>query len=156
MTTLEHWRKSPRIPEFDYRGPLIGHLVTVTRLCRPLFTDATVTKVCTTALEEASSKFNATIWAYCLMPDHAHILVKVAEGESLSEFMRHFKQISSFRAKRLTGGSLWQISYYDRLLRKPEAILDVARYIWENPVRAGLVENRLDYPHSGPREAMEG
>ena len=50
----------------------------------------------------------------------------------------------------------WQRSYYDHILRREEAIQDVEHYIWGNPVQAGMVENVLAYPYSGPCEVMAG
>ena len=44
---------------------------------------------------------------------------------------------------------LWQQSFYDHALRKAEDVLDVAAYIFENPVRAGIVDDPADYPWSG-------
>ena len=73
----------------------------------------------------------------------------------MQEFVRHFKQLSGFEMKQRTGVSLWQTSYYDRILRREESIIDVARYIWENPVRSSLVSDWRDYQGSGPRELME-
>jgi len=90
------------------------------------------------------------------MPDHVHLLVAGSSDSRLSEFMRIFKQLSSYEAKRTTGEGLWQISYYDHVLRREEDLAQLARYIWENPVRAGLVSKRSDYPHSGPVPLMDG
>jgi REP element-mobilizing transposase RayT len=84
------------------------------------------------------------------MPDHFHVLVEVAQGQSLEDFVKHFKQKSGFRLKRLIGKPIWQISYYDRILRKEGAVVDVAAYIWDNPVTAGLVSDPWEYPWSGP------
>ena len=56
------------------------------------------------------------------------------------------------------GEHLWQISYYDHVLRVEEAIEPIepiALYIWNNPVRGGLVSHRIDYPHSGPADLMQ-
>ncbi len=84
------------------------------------------------------------------MPNHVHILVCGAESSSLVRFVQHFKQATGYRQP-----NLWQRSYYDHVVRYEEAIDDVARYIWDNPVEAGLAEHPADYPHSGPREAFE-
>lgn len=89
------------------------------------------------------------------MPDHAHLLVEVPEGVSLQAFVRHFKQLSGYALRRQVGFPVWQISYYDHILRDDEAMLDVARYIWDNPVRKGLVNERAEYPFSGPRDLLE-
>ena len=92
--------------------------------------------------------------AYCLMPDHLHFLVSVEDGVSLQEFVRNFKQTSGYELKRRLGEEAWQISYYDHILRREEAMEDVASYIWSNPVNSGLVRIPLEYPLSGPRELM--
>ena len=47
------------------------------------------------------------------------------------------------------GGPLWQDGYYERVLRRDEDIKEVARYIFENPVRAGLVQSPTEYPYLG-------
>jgi hypothetical protein len=44
---------------------------------------------------------------------------------------------------------LWQRRFYDHALRASESIEIVAGYIWNNPVRAGLVSEADDYPFSG-------
>lgn len=86
------------------------------------------------------------------MPDHLHLLAIGQSGQSdLREFVRQFKQRSSFLAKQVTGSELWQISYHDHVLRNSEAVGDVARYIWANPVRGGLVEDYREYLGSGPQ-----
>ena len=51
---------------------------------------------------------------------------------------------------------LWQRSFYGHFLRYEENVGNVARYIWGNPVRPGIVESALAYPYCGPRETMAG
>jgi REP element-mobilizing transposase RayT len=65
--------------------------------------------------------------------------------------VRLFKQLSGYRAKQLLGQSIWQISYYDHVVRRDEDLAEIMRYIWNNPVRAGLTSEPADYPYSGPR-----
>jgi REP element-mobilizing transposase RayT len=89
------------------------------------------------------------------MPDHCHLLVSSHDGGCLQDFVRHFMQLSGYRYKREHGAQLWQISYYDHVLRADEDLPLIARYIWDNPVRAGLVQDSADYPFSGPRSMME-
>lgn len=113
-----------------------------------------VARVCLDALEESRKKHDATIHAYCLMPDHVHVLVEVADGISAQKFARLFKQLSGYRIKQAIGDFAWQTSYYDHILRRQESILDVARYIWENPVEEGLASSWNEYPFSGPRDLI--
>ena len=89
------------------------------------------------------------------MPDHLHLLVSSEEGSQLKDFVRYLKQLSSYRFKEKHGANLWQISYYDHILRRHEDIERIAAYIWDNPVRAGLTEGRFEYIFSGPKGLME-
>ncbi len=93
--------------------------------------------------------------AFCFMLDHLHLLLAGRDGSSLEDFVRYFKQTSGYHFKRTHGAGLWQISYYDHVVRRGEDVGQIAAYIWDNPVRAGFVENRFDYAFSGPRELME-
>ncbi len=43
-------------------------------------------------------------------------------------------------------GRLWQKGYYDRAVRKDEDVKHMARYVVQNPIRAGLVHRVHDYP----------
>jgi len=43
-------------------------------------------------------------------------------------------------------GSVWQPSFHDRAIRTDESLVNTARYVIMNPVRAGLVERIGDYP----------
>ena len=45
------------------------------------------------------------------------------------------------------GQPIWQAGYYDHAIRKDEDIVNIARYIIANPIRAGLVKKVGDYPH---------
>ena len=93
------------------------------------------------------------IIAYCFMPDHVHLLVE-ARGETADAiaFVHQAKQRSGYAVARAYGLKLWQPSFYDRILRREEATLSVARYILENPVRAGLVKSPGEYLFSGSTE----
>jgi hypothetical protein len=44
---------------------------------------------------------------------------------------------------------LWQEGYYDRVLRESDDSKTVARYLLNNPVRAGLAATPLDFPYLG-------
>jgi hypothetical protein len=65
------------------------------------------------------------------------------------EFIRLFKQLTSYDYKKRTGLKLWQDSFYDSVLDGREGIMEVASYILANPVRKGLVTAALDYRYSG-------
>lgn len=84
------------------------------------------------------------------MPDHIHIL---AEGQSdsadLRVFMNTAKQRSTYVARGWIRGRLWQPGYFDRVLRENDSACAVARYIVQNPVRAGLARSPVEYSFCG-------
>ena len=148
-------RQSPRLKDFPYAGPFAYHLTFVTRGRLPLFQPGEAVQSCLESLRTACERHGFDTLAYCFMPDHLHLLLAGREGSSLRDFVRHFKQLSGYKFKRKRAASLWQISYYDHVVRRDEDVRQIAAYIWDNPVRAGMVESRLEYAFSGPRELME-
>ena len=93
------------------------------------------------------------IRAYCLMPDHAHLLV---EGLATTSHLKHFAKMAKQRSggiyRRRFGSRLWQAGYFERVLRDRDDPSSIARYIIENPTRAGLP---ADYPHVGVGGSQE-
>jgi REP element-mobilizing transposase RayT len=143
-----------RLPEDHYLGPLAAHVTLVTRQRLPLFDDDALALTCVKAIETSAARYAATVHAYCLMPDHLHVLIEITDGISLESVIHHFKTVSGYALKRLTGETPWQNSYYDHILRREEALEDVAAYIWMNPVTAGLVREEREYAWSGPRDSL--
>jgi putative transposase len=90
------------------------------------------------------------ILAYCLMPDHMHLLVEgTTERSDLQRFVKLSKQRSGFHFTRIAGRPLWQDGYFERILRHDEDAMAIARYILENPVRAGIVDWPTKYRYLG-------
>jgi len=141
--------KTPRLKEFDYLGPY-AYFVTLccSKKCS-YFTDQAVVDAILELLVECTHEYGFQILSYCSMPDHLHLLVQGEENSSLGKFIRVFKQKSEYYFSKKAHGFLWQRSYYDHVLRKEESIEEVAKYILENPVRKGLVDNFVDYPFLG-------
>ena len=86
---------------------------------------------------------------FCFMPDHLHLLLGGKENSDLNVYMKAFKQASAYSFKKEFNEILWQRSYYEHILRREETVEDISRYILNNPVRAGLVEDFRQYPYSG-------
>ncbi|OGO52409.1 MAG: hypothetical protein A2148_05790 [Chloroflexi bacterium RBG_16_68_14] len=148
-------RKSPRLKDFDYVGPYAYSLTFVTRQRSEVFQDASLVQLVELALLRACAQHSFDLHAYCFMPDHLHVLVSGGADSRLTDFVRLFKQLSGYAAKQKLSAPLWQISYYDHVLRREEDLAQVARYIWSNPVRAGLVDDFRQYPYAGPRPLLE-
>jgi len=87
--------------------------------------------------------------AYTVMPDHVHWLIQLCGQASLSQVLHSLKSVSAHRLNHHLGrtGRFWQAGFHDHALRREEAVIDAARYIIANPLRAGLVGSVGDYPH---------
>jgi putative transposase len=115
-----------------------------------LFANPTRTEQLIERLRSISTIYRFSIYAYCVMPDHFHALVKGLEDASnLLRFIKNLKQITSDEYKKDHTGDLWQKKFYDHILRKHDRADAVAGYIWMNPVRARLCAAPQEYPYSG-------
>jgi REP element-mobilizing transposase RayT len=115
-----------------------------------VFVETSAVSTVVTRLLDVARGQDFAVVVYCLMPDHMHALLEgLADDADFRECVRVFKQCTSFEWKRVSGAKLWQRSYFDRILRADEDTISVARYILENPVRAKLVKDPLEYPFLG-------
>jgi REP element-mobilizing transposase RayT len=82
------------------------------------------------------------------MPDHFHWLMQLLPGAELSGVVQSVKGRTASRinrSARAQGSKLWQPGFHDHAVRREEDLGALARYIVENPLRAGLVQNVADY-----------
>lgn len=133
-----------------YTGPAAYFVTSCTRDRRNVFHDIEFGRQAVMQLLARASAHRFEVSAYCLMPDHAHLLLTaVGEDAALGPLVRGWKQATGYLWSRRGEGRLWQPGYYERILRENESILPFARYIIENPVRAGLVGSVGSYPLAG-------
>jgi REP element-mobilizing transposase RayT len=80
------------------------------------------------------------LYAWCVMPNHVHVLSRLLAGNALARVLHSWKSYSAKKANRLLGlsGEFWQREYYDHLVRTEEEFNRIVRYILENPAKAGL------------------
>ncbi len=97
------------------------------------------------------------IWAYCLMPNHVHLIaVPSSEGglrRAIGEAHRRYTRRVNFREG--WRGHLWQGRFASFVMDEPY-LLAAARYVELNPVRAGLATAPSDYPWSSARAHLAG
>lgn len=154
-------QRRPRLNPSLYIGLQRYFLTFCTAHRRACFVARDAVKCVHDQILQAAVLFDMEEIAYGFMPDHAHLLVEgKSEASDALAFVHRAKQLSGFEFSKMFRRTLWQPSFYDRILRDDEATLSVARYIFENPVRAGLVKNPEDYPFLGSakystREIME-
>ena len=93
-------------------------------------------------LYDVNKRYNWLCHAYCLMDNHYHLLIETPDG-NLSAGMRQlngvYTQVFNKRHKRV--GHLFQGRYKAILIQKDSHLLEVARYIVLNPLRARIIES---------------
>jgi len=160
MQTPTFRRKQIRLPLPTYRTTYACALTIRTAGQTRPFSNSSLCLEAIDLLRRVSIRRSVAVFAYCVMPDHVHVLAQSTQGESLVDFVKEFKQRLGYRFKQRTGLSLWQKSYHDRFLRGEDDLRSAARYVFENPVRGGLVRRASGYSFSGSfvwdRTALEG
>ena len=103
-------------------------------------------------LAETCAQAATEVWAYCLMPDHVHLILvpshpdglRAALGEAHRRYTRRINQREDWR------GHLWQERFHSFPLDEPHLAAAV-RYVERNPVRAGLARQPEDWAWSSAR-----
>ena len=103
-------------------------------------------------LGDVTERFSWIFHAYCLMTNHFHLVVETPNA-NLSRGMRHINGIFTQRINRLNGrsGHLLQGRFKSILVEKDSHLLELARYVVLNPVRAKMVRSAKDWKWSSYR-----
>jgi REP element-mobilizing transposase RayT len=105
-----------------------------------------------------------TLHCYCLMPDHLHFIARLPDSDvayfdaggrgvvpkGILDHVGHFKKFTTTQVWWKHGGrdELWQRSGYDHAINYNQSLEPAVRYVLNNPVRKGLVQDWRDYPYS--------
>jgi putative transposase len=136
----------------------------------PVFRTDEIKEIACKALDEARKSGKFALYAYVIMPDHLHAITDSAR--SSADTLRFINGVMSHRIiahlkvrgydsslqklRQETKRRHYQYSVWDhhpnvRLLLTERMLIDRARYLHQNPVRAGLVERAEDYRYSSVR-----
>jgi putative transposase len=118
----------------------IYHVITNTKNRLPIFKNHQFARI---LIHQLKAQQNVITMAFVVMPDHLHWLLQINQQQTLSAIVKSVKAKTS----QEIGHPIWQPGYYDHAIRKDEDIINIARYIIANPIRAGLVKKVGDYPH---------
>ncbi len=101
------------------------------------------------AMSEAENWQGTKLLCWVLMPDHWHGLIQLEDSARLDRVVGLAKGRSARALNSAEGrtGPVWMPGFHDRALRHEENLLDAARYVVANPLRAGLVGRIADYPY---------
>jgi putative transposase len=98
------------------------------------------------------------IWAYCLMPNHVHLVAVPQAEASLTAAISEAHRRYTWLINRREGwtGHLWQGRYGSEPIENDGALFTVVRYIERNPVEAGLVAKPEAWSWSSARAHLTG
>jgi len=106
---------------------------------------------------EAFTACGVEVWAYCLMPNHVHLIAAPTRAEALAEAVgaTHVRYTRQVNLRERWTGFLWQ-GRFASFAMDDDYLLACARYVGLNPVRAGLTARAIDWPWSSVRAHLEG
>lgn len=108
-------------------------------------------------LSEAARKAGAEIWAYCLMPNHVHVIVVPSDEDGLrGTFADAHRRYTGFiNARARWTGHLWQGRFGAVVMDEPH-LAHAMRYVALNPVCARLVDRAEEWAWSSVRAHLAG
>jgi putative transposase len=107
-------------------------------------------------LAEAARKAGSSVWSYCLMPNHVHLIVVPSDEDGLRRTFAdaHRRYTGYINARQRWTGHLWQ-GRYGAVAMDEAHLAAAARYVALNPVRAGLAESAEQWPWSSARAHLD-
>jgi putative transposase len=110
-----------------------------------------------TMLGEAVAKADSELWAWCLMPNHVHLIVVPSHPDGLRQTVAnaHRRYARRINARNKWTGHLWQGRFCSVVMDEAHLFHALA-YVSLNPVRAGLVKHARDWKWSSVRAHLAG
>ncbi|MFQ5664164.1 MAG: transposase [Terriglobia bacterium] len=92
------------------------------------------------AIAAVRTRHQFRLAAFVIMPDHMHLLLRPAAGDTISSIVQELKSVAGRRinTKRDAKGTLWQKGFFDRFMRTPKEFFETFDYLHQNPVRKSL------------------
>lgn len=149
--------RSPEWPDqlrLEFAGALY-HLTSRGNRREPIFESDDDRRGFLSVLDDVCETFNWICHAYCLMGNHYHLLIETPDG-NLSNGMRQLNGVytQTFNRSHKRAGHLFQGRYKAILVEKEAYLLELARYIVLNPVRASMVRSAAEWPWSSYRATV--
>lgn len=116
-------------------------MTTCTKNRMPIFADGAYARAAIECLYRTQQKYSFFMYAFVIMHDHCHFLIKVPKPGSISKILYAFKRGVCFDV----GKPIWQPRFYVKHVPDPGKVI---RYIDLNPVRQKLCEHPNEYPWS--------
>jgi REP element-mobilizing transposase RayT len=108
----------------------------------------------TQRLKERVVEHRVALHAYCLMPNHFHLILQQSKANAISDFMKGVCDgyAKAINREQKRSGHLFEGKFKFKPIEDSQSLLYVSRYVHMNPVHAHLVKSPIDWMHSSCRE----
>ena len=143
-------RKTIHLHKEIYQGPMIG-MATLCFYQQYDIIKAGFGEKILNQLTAFPEKLDIDIMAFCLMPDHLHLILEIKDSsQNFLDIISYLKRKMVFDLRGLISmKKLWQDRFMDRIIRDERELKKMVRYIFENPVRKKFVNDFRLWPFSG-------
>lgn len=138
-------KRLPHLPALEFANQSIIQFVTVCVIRRrPLLATPQIAALLLDSWHKAD---HWLVGRYAIMPNHVHLFCAPARSPitPLKKWVQFWRADVTRRWPRLEDKPIWQKDFFDRQLRTGESYSQKWMYVWENPVRAGLVSKPEDW-----------
>jgi len=141
------------------RGETVGgiyHVINRGNMQMQIFDDAQDYNYFLKLLQTAKEREDVQIHAYCLMPNHFHLLLVPMQEKSLSRFMQWLltSHVRYYHKKNGTSGHIWQGRYKNFIVQEDSYYITLLKYIEANALRAKLVKQAQNWHYGSLYERV--
>jgi REP element-mobilizing transposase RayT len=155
----------PRLPSVFQRYTAPIYFITVCTLDRRAILASQPVHEAFRSYAERGRELGVAVGRYVIMPDHVHVFVGLGSEMTVGRWVKGLKRClgdALQQAERKPAvlktsvlSSYWQPGAFDHLLRTEESYQQKWHYVWQNPVRAGLVSHPEDWPYQGEIDSID-
>ena len=140
-------KRRPQRLDLIYSSEPVYFVTFCTRDCQPIPDLGKAQTALEAYAQPGTKEFGAALGRYVIMPDHIHLFVSGDADFVLLKWVAGLKRaISKAVGSR---GESWQPTFFDHILRSDESYSEKWEYVYENPVRAGLVKVSDEWKYQG-------
>lgn len=127
------------------------------RFRRPVLATDSSAEILLSSWQFLRKRERIKVFAFCIMPDHYHLVLCLMPGQSLSKVMEDTGKFTAHELNKLLQrqGQFWQDGFHDHRCRNEIELHDLCLYAEHNPVRKELVIKAEEWPYSSAHRANQ-
>ncbi|MBN2738341.1 MAG: transposase [Spirochaetales bacterium] len=127
------------------------HIITKVNRGEMIFQAVIIKEMFLTVLKEAKKKYKFRLKHFCIMGNHVHLLLRPFCGEDISRVMQWINGTFAIRYNRSQGikGHVWSDRFINKIIEDSSYFNHAFDYISQNPVKAGLAREAIEYLYGG-------